>query len=235
MEAWEYWRLSDSFNLIQAALLIAGVDPSEAQDYVEEWEPSNQPTGYQAVKTALVSAIERRDIYADLVYQKVENNPFYSFETNQPVNKVNFELTKISRVSIENFLKERKIRSMFFPSENDDDDPENSLGEYYSNKLAAAIKAWKAVTKEPHRLNKCTPKQAIETWLRANAKKYNLIKKDGTPNEKGIQEISKVANWQIQGGAPSVIAKYPIPAPEKIEPPKTTSWSFDDLDSDVPF
>jgi hypothetical protein len=39
MEGLDYWRLCDELSLIQAALLLAGEDPSATQQYVEDWNP----------------------------------------------------------------------------------------------------------------------------------------------------------------------------------------------------
>jgi hypothetical protein len=50
-------------------------------------------------------------------------------------------------------------------------------------------------------LNGKTPKKALEIWLRKHANEYGLAGKDGNPNELGIEEICKVANWKLGGGA----------------------------------
>src|SRR5438132_12861822 len=48
MDGLDYWRLCDEVNVIQAALLIVGRDPSSDASYVEDWQPENRPTGYEA-------------------------------------------------------------------------------------------------------------------------------------------------------------------------------------------
>jgi hypothetical protein len=68
----------------------------------------------------------------------------------------------------------------------------------YAPKLAAAVRAWQAVT-EP---NGKHPKQALSKWLRDHAKEYGLVDDKGKPTETGIEEAAKVANWQPGGGAP---------------------------------
>ena len=74
-------------------------------------------------------------------------------------------------------------------------DPENSR---YAPKLAAAVRAWQAVTDPAGR----HPKQALMKWLRENAAEFGLTDDEGKPNETGIEEAAKVANWQPGGGAP---------------------------------
>ena len=226
MEDWEYWTLIDDVTVIQAALMAADLNPSEWEYEVDSRDPNTMPNAFEPVRKLIVNAVLRGNLSAYQVDDYGENGQNLGLCERK---------TTIARDDLIDFFEEKGLKSRYFEKTGISTDPQNSSFEFYSLKLDAAIAAWKAVTKEKHRLNKCTPKQAIETWLRENAKEYNLIKKNGTTNEKGIEEISKVANWQIQGGAPSVVAKYPVPPPKKIEPPKTSSFSFDDLDSDVPF
>ena len=47
-----------------------------------------------------------------------------------------------------------------------------------------------------------TVKQALVIWLRHHANKFALTKEDGKPNEQGIEEVAKIANWDAKGGAP---------------------------------
>ena len=68
--------------------------------------------------------------------------------------------------------------------------------------IAAAIRAWEHVTTNQMLLEGKTPKQALEKWLRENARDYGLTKDDGKPNELGITDAAKVANWKMDGGAP---------------------------------
>jgi hypothetical protein len=67
MEGLDYWRLCDELSVIQAALLIAGCDPSPAADYVEGWAPENKPVGYEAAKTAISNALQRGVITGRLI------------------------------------------------------------------------------------------------------------------------------------------------------------------------
>ena len=43
-------------------------------------------------------------------------------------------------------------------------------------------------------------------WLREHAANYKLSDEEGKPNETGIEECAKVANWQDKGGAPKPLA-----------------------------
>jgi len=74
--------------------------------------------------------------------------------------------------------------------------------EYFSSKLAAAIQATKAVAADPELRHGKSVKQALIVWLRQHAGEYGLTKDDGSPNEQGIDDVAKVANWDTKGGAP---------------------------------
>ncbi len=71
----------------------------------------------------------------------------------------------------------------------------------YAPKLAAAIRAWEAVSSDPELLRGKTPKQALTKWLNEHAAAYGLTKEDGTPNATGVEEAAKLANWRPEGGA----------------------------------
>jgi hypothetical protein len=66
MDALDYWRMCDAVSVVQAALLIIGEDPAESQEYIAGWQPENRPKGYDAVKTALLNAIKRNKLPADI-------------------------------------------------------------------------------------------------------------------------------------------------------------------------
>jgi len=58
MEGMDYWRLCDELSVIQAALLIIGIDPSSEQTYYADVSrPYERPQGYDAARTALINAI----------------------------------------------------------------------------------------------------------------------------------------------------------------------------------
>jgi hypothetical protein len=81
----------------------------------------------------------------------------------------------------------------------------NYLSEFhpsYSAKLAAAIEAWKAVSGDTELRRGKSVKQALIVWLRQHANEFGLTKEDGNPNEQGIEDVAKIANWDTKGGAP---------------------------------
>ncbi len=57
MESLDYWRLCDHVSVVQAALLIVGVNPAGTEEYIAGWEPHHIPEGFTAIYAALQGAI----------------------------------------------------------------------------------------------------------------------------------------------------------------------------------
>lgn len=113
-----------------------------------------------------------------------------------------WSLSSIVRDDLMGWLRSRGIQDGFFfqTATNTSDipdflDPKNSR---YAAKLAAAVRAWQAVT-EP---GKGSPKKALEKWLREHAVEFGLTDEEGNPVNQAVEDCSKVANWQPGGGAP---------------------------------
>jgi hypothetical protein len=78
----------------------------------------------------------------------------------------------------------------------------NSENAHYAPKLAAAVRAWQAVTRDEQWLRARSPKNALINWLKANASELGSRNPTKTLSGKAINEIAKIANWQLEGGAP---------------------------------
>jgi len=100
-------------------------------------------------------------------------------------------------------LTRHGIKSEFFANQQRSDCPNYLNHEHpqYAPKLAAAIRAWEAVTSQPQLIRGTTPKQALQNWLTENATEFGLQHADGSLNKLGVEEISKLANWKPEGGA----------------------------------
>lgn len=200
MESLDYWRLCDELTVVQAALLIVGEDPSVAHEYVEGWEIENRPVGYEAAKSAVSNALKNMDIEGNLV-------PIYERDSQGNVcgaieNTVDIHESMVSVVSLRKWLAARGVKvGFFFPEGADMPDYLDSSNPRYAPKLAAAVRAWLA-TEDPGLLGGKSPKQILMKWLREHAAEFGLADEDGKPNETGIEEVSKVANWRPTGGAP---------------------------------
>ena len=114
-----------------------------------------------------------------------------------------WSLTTVSRDDLVTWLQTRGIKSgFFFPNESDTADYLNVEHPKYAPKLAAAINAWLSIPDEKALRGK-SPKQVLLKWLREHASEYKLSDDEGKPNETGIEECAKVANWKEKGGAPA--------------------------------
>jgi hypothetical protein len=181
------WKLADELNVYQIVLLIAGYDPAEFEaDGYDRWpdEVSRDVSPYvNAIKNAVRS-------------EKIGFNPVrYDGSRN---SEIDWDASTIVISSLCDWLRARNFADGFFIASQDEvDSLANPAGEFYAPKLAAAVRAWHEVTADPEALNGKTPKKALEIWLRKHANEYGLTAKDGNPNELGIEEVSKVANWKL--------------------------------------
>jgi hypothetical protein len=192
-DALDYWRLCDEFSVVQAALLIVGSDPCQCQDGIDNCQAHNRPRGYDAAKTALINAIRGKRLTANVVDS--DGSPFSCGP--------DWHQTTIMVEDLRGWLKSRGIATgFFFPATEAAPDYLSELHEHYSPKLAAAIEAWKAVSADDRLRRGKSVKQALAIWLRQHANEFGLTKEDGNPNEQGIDEVAKIANWDTKGGAP---------------------------------
>jgi hypothetical protein len=81
MEALDYWRLCDELNVIQAALLVVGCDPSGNEESIELY-PDKSPPGYQAAKIAISNALCRKEIAGQIVPHLLTQGQLIVFELN---------------------------------------------------------------------------------------------------------------------------------------------------------
>ncbi|WP_322015967.1 hypothetical protein [Paraburkholderia sp. J12] len=110
-----------------------------------------------------------------------------------------WKLTTVAVEDVRAWLASRGIRTgFFFPDATDTPDYLNPKHPRYAPRLAAAVNAWLAVTQASGK----SVKNAIKKWLREHAAEFRLADDDGNPNETGIEEVAKVANWQPASGAP---------------------------------
>ncbi|NBQ69215.1 MAG: hypothetical protein EBU46_10415 [Nitrosomonadaceae bacterium] len=115
-----------------------------------------------------------------------------------------WDLTTVKRAVLVAWLEELGHRAAFFFSGvTECPDYLDRKNPRYAPKLAAAVRAWQAVT-DPHGTH---PKQALQNWLLEHARELGLTRANGKPNQNAIDEIAKVANWRPSGGAPKTPGK----------------------------
>lgn len=213
MDELDYWRLCSSLTVVQAAALIAGGSPElvlpNGRDYYipdhtvqDDWEdiPQHQRLGskFRAAFAALKHAIQ--DYGANDGGLKARTR-YLPLELGN--GAVDWAETTVQVSDLRAWLESKGFTTgFFFPNLEDSRpgylDPKHAN---YAPKLAAAIRAWEAVTANPELQRGKTPKQAMAKWLNEHAALYRLTKDDGTPNAQGVEEAAKLANWKPEGGA----------------------------------
>ncbi len=200
MEGLDYWRLCDELSVVQAALLIAGEDPSAAQEFIENWEPDERPIGYEAAKAAISNALRREVITGKLI-------PIFEYDINGNINgpiddSIDIKESRIDVDSLRAWLAGRGLSSgFFFPATTETPDYLDPNNPRYAPKLAAAVHAWLATDEGAITKGKSV-KWAIDKWIREHAAEFGLADTDGNPINQAIEDCSKVANWNPGGGAP---------------------------------
>lgn len=200
MQDIDFWRLADDLTVVQAALLIAEVDPATMTNQVERLADDYRPPKYNAIKHAIVRSLLKGDIKGDptpMMRYYDDSDDGEEIEGTIDIHRAVVEVE-----SLREWLERRGFRSgFFFPAAAGQPDYLDASHGRYSPKLAAAVRAWLAI-ESIEDLKGRHPKQALLKWLRENAASYGLTDSEGKPMETSIDEIAKIANWQPQGGAP---------------------------------
>jgi len=192
MDRIKSWQSNDSFTVIQATLLILDEDPTGKNHLPNK---ADAPEGFEGIFSALKDSINRGILNAEL---------FRDWDSTE------WSETRVMRDDLMEWLLKRGLRPHFFFGQETTSD---SLPRYldknhscYSPKLAAAVRAWEAVTTDPKYVNnKKTAKTNIIKWLNDHAADFGLAK-DGKTNTEAIEnQIAKVVNWQPEGGAPKTL------------------------------
>lgn len=195
----EWWKFVDEFTIHQAALLIVGVEPnSETGTYCRDWKPHEKPDGYSILLQALGAGLKSRVLTGNHV-------PHFEHDINgnecaEIDGSTDVERSTVERASLVAWLAGKGHRTGFFFPNADTGTPDylNPAHPRYSGKLAAAVRAWEAVTDH----GKTSPKQALEKWLNEHAARFGMTNDGGMPVKQAVSECAKVANWKPDGGAP---------------------------------
>lgn len=237
MDIGRNWKLAEELNIFQIILLMADLDPTEFEGLSFEQWPLEVRKQTAPIKFAIQNAVIGEKI--DSGIERYEN----SYES-----EINWNSTRIDVQSVTDWLNSKNYGSCFFT------DGEiglpgfaDSFGNFYAPKLAAAVAAWTEVTSKAGLLNNKAPKKALEKWLREHASEFGLTKEDGNPNNQGIEEICKIANWKPEGGATPTstragqeteLPRVPTsggrrlkgkPSPPSSQPTHGTPFSEDDI------
>lgn len=225
------WKLSEDYSVLDAAALIAGYEPTEIDrcsndTYFDTNFPSYSVT-LKAITQAIINlrlkAQIRHSVFEQGYALRIVGDEYKVFgdvlKKNEALGtkdlyvKPNGEaffvlpspdwaLTSVTKEDLVNWLSSRGIKSgFFFDSSVDAPNYLDKNHPRYAPKLAASVHAWLAMENSELIVRK-SAKQALAKWLRENSARFRLSDEEGIPNEKGIEECAKVANWDDKGGAP---------------------------------
>ena len=192
-----YWRLCDELTVRQTAFLIVGVDPdSEVGVKSHDWRKDERPSGFGAAVQAITAKL-RDGVIKGKHFQQTDTdmngNPIGEIDGSTDIDR-----STVNADAVAKWLQSKGYRSgFFFPDGVGEPDYMNVNDARYAPKLAAAVRAWEAVTDPKGK----SPKQALTKWLREHAAEFGPSDDDGVPINQAMEECSAVANWQPKGGA----------------------------------
>lgn len=220
------WNLHDDFSVTHAAALVAGYNPTTIDRCKDDSSFQEAYPKYSVTFNALTNAITNGRLHAALRYLAREYGnldfleeldraemglPYGPGSTAKEGEELtsdgryfykptpDWSVSTVTRDDLIDWLTRRGVKSgFFFPMAADSPGYLDPSSERYAPKLAAAVRAWEAVT-VPKGMH---PKQALMKWVLEHAAEYGLTNEEGKPNETAVDEIAKVANWQPNGGAP---------------------------------
>lgn len=222
----DLWSLVEDFCVNDAAALIGGYNPAMVERCLQDTFFHKVFPRYSVALTALTNAITNGRLKASIRYSAREYG-YADQRADDEYNEAMFEegygrtaevdetlardhscfykpfpdwkLTTVSRDDLVAWLSGRGLRTgFFFQDATEAPDYLDPNHHRYAPKLAAAVRAWQAMTE----LNGKSPKQVLMKWLREHALEFGMTDDEGKVNETGIEEAAKVANWQLGGGAP---------------------------------
>ncbi|WP_375676237.1 MULTISPECIES: hypothetical protein [unclassified Bartonella] len=207
-ESLKFWRLSEKLTLLQAALLIAGLNPGKCL-FFNELEPVKGDI-YEGRRQIPFDKIAHfRGAYNAIVQAGKSNQLKIEWSYN-PFGDIDADSSYVRVDDLKEWLSLRGLRPAFFFPEDDSAETKDQKYAFqdpthprYAPKLAAIVAAWEAVSEAE---GGKTVKGTLIKWLSDNAVQYKLVDDNNLPREKLIEELAAVANWEPTGGAPKTPA-----------------------------
>ena len=141
MSEFDLWRLCDQLSIIQAALLVAGHDPSALQNHVEAQAPKDRPPGYEAAKAAISRGLISGSL--DGIYVRQIEHDINGNFNGYIDDTIDLENSMVEVPALVVWLSTRGVNSgFFFPKKEDGAEFLDPDHDRYSQKLAATILAW---------------------------------------------------------------------------------------------
>ena len=209
------WRLCEELTVKQAALLFAGCDPASREGtFCEGWKPHERPEGYEGAKQSISAALRKGRITGTHV--KLPETDWNGSIVGDLPNTTDIDASDVDHDSLVQWLRSKGVTTgFFFPAVADTPgylDPGHTR---YAFKLAAAVHVWQAMEDENLRKSG-RPIPDMTTWLESRYKEFGLVHKQAGKSSRGevthkigdrnggaIQQVCQVANWEVDGRAPT--------------------------------
>ncbi|WP_254492431.1 hypothetical protein [Bartonella sp. B1099] len=207
----ELWRLLEKLTILQAALLIAGLNPMTCT-VIETPYPEDSVIYEDGNVVSRESTVVFHIAYNAIVQAGHSSRLIIEWVENSILGFINESSSHVLVEDLKEWLLSRGQRPTFFFPEDDSGDIKDQKYAFqnpnhprYAPKLAAAVAAWEAVSEAE--LGKSV-KATLAQWVQGNGKKY--VKKNGELTKDFIEQVSSVANWVPEGGAPKTKASVSL-------------------------
>lgn len=239
----DYEGFDASFKAIRNAVLSNKLSANIALVASETTHVSQ--TGYMADERAYYSVPifdgeDRIEVNFDNLI-RIENQNLRLF-SNRKINlsgatttmcvirEPNWTYTTVQVEDLKVWLRERGLFPPFFFPEGAAEGFRDSSHPRYAPKLACAVAAWEA-TKKP--LKGQSPKATLKAWITSNGVSFGLGNDSGVVTDTAADEIAKVSNWRLTGGANPAMVKGL--EEEVLEINNFEEITIEEDDSEIPF
>jgi len=190
------WGLAHSLSVVDACLLAVERDPQIWSHDVERMVRHRQPAGYLAIKTAILIAMSRAELPGILM----GHDGMVCFDFPFDPSDCDPARSYVQQGALFKWLKSKGYPTgRLVPDDGIAPGIIDKNHPRYSPKLAAAIAAWESFDEAA--TNSGSVKQKLQAWLYEHAAEYPTPGKDSL-SDNAIEEISTIANWDTEGGAP---------------------------------
>lgn len=224
MTAFSLWISAKHVTVAQASLLLVNIIPER----IKADDISLNLENILASKNRLISAILNKDLNAQYIENSSNDvlNFLESYENNithytakifgdyefKNIHKLDPNKIQMKIDDVIAWVEKEDLNDNFFVKIKEELAIKRTIQSkrknIFSKKLYAANKAYShftnLVTENPNYVFKESPKKTIINWLEDNSERLGLTREVNgkiIPNELGIEEIAKVVNWDVKGGA----------------------------------
>lgn len=237
------WLLAEELTIMQAAILLLNEDPEQFPYANSPEQEHHRPKGYSAAKQVILSALGSGKVKGKKEWQtETKYNPDGYDAYEAPIEGLLCpERSTINMDSLREWLASKNVTvEQFAGLAGTSEDFLDRDDAAYSPKLAATVAAWRHVKKNA--ISGVSVKQQLMDWLRENSARYWPDGMDAKVTDTFLKEAARIANWDADGGRPSLNEHKSAVDNSAIRDKFTTTNSQDfardysiDFDDEIPF